>query len=495
MNQNNDSKKDSQVLGRENTAGKPSIASPLDYKILYENEVARNRNLYLSLFRDNQTIMLMIDPSNRQIINVNSAAEQFYGYTHAVFTQMKLNQIVALSDEEITEKIQAAKTNNQNYFLSKHRLANNEIRTVEVHNQFAVYAGKEIIYATVYDITERVKAQKALEKSEERFRKIFRTSPDAVSISSINDGKYVEINESFTTITGYTQEDILGKTAIEVDIWFDKKDREYLVKTLKEKGAVKNFAARFRMKNGNIIHGLMSANIIDIDGLPHILSISRNIEGFVKTREALRQSETKFRKAFKVSPDAININRMEDGMYININEGFTAITGYTPEDVEGKTSFEIDIWDDLKDREYLVKTLKEKGVIKNFAARFRMKGGSIIHGLMSANIIDIDGVQHILTVTRDMEEYIKTHEALQQSELKFRGIFRTSPDTITISRLIDGRYIEVNESFTTNTGYSQEEAMGKTAFELNLWFDNKDRNKVIESRERKRLYTEFTRPI
>jgi len=336
---------------------------------------------------------------------------------------------------------------------------------VEVHSGHIDYENKEVIIVTIYDITERTKAQKELEKSEEKFRKVFETSPDAVTISRIEDGKFIEVNENFTAISGYTQQEAIGKTSFEIGIWVDKEDRKQLVETLKKKGIVKNFATRLRMKNGKIFHGLMSANIINISGIPHILSITRDVEEYVQTREALRQSEIKFRKAFKISPDSININRMEDGMYVEINDGFTAITGYTQEDVIGKTSLEIDIWADKERRDEMVKILKEKGFFHNFPARFRKKNGDIIRGLMSANIIDINGVPHILSVTRNMEEYVKTYEALQHSEQRYRTLFHLSPAGVL---LLDeaGTVLEANPTYCKNIGYTAKEIVGEKIWKV-----------------------------
>lgn len=478
MNQDKESKKDSLATKRENSTMKSASITPLDYKTLYEQEVVKSRSLYHSLFRNQKTIMMMVDVSTMRIVDANEAAVAFYGYPYETLIKMFAYQLSTLTKENLAKKLWQASSQKQTPFYGQHKLANNDIRDVEVHNGKINYEGRELLFVTVYDITERVKTVKALERSEERFRKIFRTSPDSVTISRIDDGKYIEVNEGFTAMSGYTKEEAIGKTSHELNIWDDPKDRSRLVEALKEKGIVMNFSTRLKVKNGQVIHTLMSVNIVDINGIQHLLAVTRNIEEFVKTREALRQSEIKFRKAFKVSPDSININRMKDGMYVDINDGFTAITGYTPEDVAGKTSHEIDIWVNKKDREYLVKTLKKKGVVKNFAARFRMKNGNIIHGLMSANFIDINGVPHILSVTRNIEDYVKTNEALQQSELKFRKIFTISPDAIAITHLESSLYVEINEGFTAMSGYTRDEIIGKTAFEIDIWADVKEREKL-----------------
>ncbi|GMT44490.1 MAG: hypothetical protein IEMM0006_0322 [bacterium] len=465
MNQDKASKENSRISEKQNTPGKPAVASPKDYKMLYEQEVARNKAIYLSLFRNQKNIMIIIDASTMRIVDANQAAVGFYGYPYEILTKMYAYQITTLPKEELAKRLRQASNQEQTPDFGQHKLANNDIRDVEVRNGNINYEGQELLFIIVYDITERTKAQKALEKSEEKFRKIFKTSPDSVTISRIEDGKFLEINEGFTAISGYTQQEAIGKTAFEIGVWVDKEERKQVVEILKKKGVVKNFAARFRMKNGKIFHGLMSANIINIGGIPHILSVTRNVEEYIKSQKSLRQSEIKFRKAFKISPDSININRMGDGMYMETNDGFTAITGYTQEDVTGKTSLEIDIWADKEKRDELVEILKEKGSVHNFPARFRKKNGNIVHGLMSANIIDINGEPHILSVTRNVEEYIKAHEALQHSEQRYRTLFHLSPAGIL---LLDeaGTILDANPTYCKNIGYTAQEMVGEKIWKV-----------------------------
>ena len=114
-------------------------------------------------------------------------------------------------------------------------------------------------------------------------------------------------------------------------------------------------------------------------------------------------SEAKFKTAYYTSPDAVNINKL-DGEYVEINEGFIKLTGYTRKDVYGKKSSEIKIWANPTDRKILIQTLKQKGKIENLEAVFRCKDGSLKTALMSASIININDQPHILSVTRDITE-------------------------------------------------------------------------------------------
>jgi len=115
-------------------------------------------------------------------------------------------------------------------------------------------------------------------------------------------------------------------------------------------------------------------------------------EQYDKEISLLKQAEEKFRKAFMTSPDSVNINRLSDGMFISVNEGFTKILGYSEEETIGKTSLELNIWTDPEDRKNLTKELQENGKAENFEAIFRKKDGGAVNGLMSASLIDLDGI-------------------------------------------------------------------------------------------------------
>jgi PAS domain S-box-containing protein len=143
--------------------------------------------------------------------------------------------------------------------------------------------------------------------------------------------------------------------------------------------------------------------------------------------ESLRKSEEKFRKAFITSPDSININRLNDGMYISINEGFTKITGYTEKETVGKTSIELNIWADLSDRDKLVKGIKANGKVENLETTFKMKDGSLRKGIMSAALIDLDGVPHILSMTRDVTERKQAEMALLKSKEQYDSLISNIP--------------------------------------------------------------------
>jgi PAS domain S-box-containing protein len=157
----------------------------------------------------------------------------------------------------------------------------------------------------------------------------------------------------------------------------------------------------------------------------------------------LARSEDKFSRAFSLSPDSININRLSDGVYVDVNGGFTEMTGYSREEVMGRSSLpgDLGIWVRAEDRERLVASMREKGEAVNLEAEFRRKDGSVLTGLMSARVIEVEGEQCLLSITRDITER-KLAERSLASLNRIQAVVRRATQLILhetdTERLLDG---------------------------------------------------------
>ncbi len=132
-----------------------------------------------------------------------------------------------------------------------------------------------------------------------------------------------------------------------------------------------------------------------------------------------REAMEHFELIFNTSPDASLINRLTDGAIVNINDGFTALTGFTREETLGKSALDIHIWKDPADRQKVVDELRERGYCENFEAVFRRKDGSQIIGMMSAKMLTLQGNPHVISVTRDITERKRMENALRESERRY----------------------------------------------------------------------------
>jgi PAS domain S-box-containing protein len=263
------------------------------------------------------------------------------------------------------------------------------------------------------DISERKLMEQELRNSESNYRTLMEQASDAIFISD-KDGNYTDANLRACGMFGYSREEILR---------LGMKDfllPEEIVATpirFQELRSGKTVLSerRMRRKDGSVIYTEISAKML---GDNRLLGIVRDITERKKMEMALRESEEKFSKAFKTSPDAININRFSDGKYLEINDGFTATTGYTPEDVLGRSSLpdDLGIWVNKKDRDRLLAGLRAKGEVVGFETPFRIKDGSTRLGSMSARIIEINGERCILSTTRDITNYRRMEQEIQKAQ-------------------------------------------------------------------------------
>ncbi|MGE5239334.1 MAG: sensor histidine kinase [Chloroflexota bacterium] len=128
----------------------------------------------------------------------------------------------------------------------------------------------------------------ALRLSEEKFAKVFRSSPDWIAITTLSDGRFVEVNDAFLWITGYSREEVLGKPSSELRLWVDPQERLNMVEELREKGIIRNHEVRFRMKSGEIRTMLRSAELIDLEGVECMISVTRDITDRKRAEEEIR---------------------------------------------------------------------------------------------------------------------------------------------------------------------------------------------------------------
>jgi diguanylate cyclase (GGDEF)-like protein/PAS domain S-box-containing protein len=182
-----------------------------------------------------------------------------------------------------------------------------------------------------------------------------------------------------------------------------------------------------------------------------------------RTEDALQSSEEKFSIAFKSLPDAIVITRIEDGRIIEANESFYRITGYSKEETIGKTTIELRLWGQIRDRKVFVKELQKSGNITNFETRFRKKSSEVFPGWISGGIIPIHKKNHVLTVIHDVSEWEKTEEKLRLDSQMMANI----SDGIFLYKASDGKIVYTNTQFEKLFGYEPNELIGKPVSILN----------------------------
>ncbi len=305
---------------------------------------------------------------------------------------------------------------------------------------------------TALDITAAKQAETALRKSEERYRELIELAVDGILLGS-HDGTVIEANNQMCTMVGMGRENLLGKHISELPFTPESLQKTPLRFDLLQQNKIVVSERALIRPDGTEISFEMRTKMMP-DG--SYQSIYRDITARKQTELSLRESEEKFALAFAASPDAININRLKDGMYVEINTSFTELTGFTSEDVQDKTSHDLNIWYNQDDRNRLVTALKEKGSCTDLEALFRMKDGRLKTALMSARTITLNNEPHIISITRDITQ--RKQDAADLERLKVA--IEHSGEIILVTDT-DGNIQYANPAFEKITGFTLTEALRK----------------------------------
>jgi PAS domain S-box-containing protein len=199
--------------------------------------------------------------------------------------------------------------------------------------------------ATVVDISERKQAEQALRESEQKFSILFEKAAFAIALSRLSDGVIVNVNEAFERVFGYTKQEVVGKTSLELSINPDSESRARILTALKEHGSMSNLELTLRVKSGELRILSVNVDLVNIGDQKYILNVTHDITERKRAEQALRESEERYRIIFELTNDYAYEDRVEpDGTIVPewITSGVTRLTGYTFVDMKAQ-----DFWQRL----------------------------------------------------------------------------------------------------------------------------------------------------
>jgi PAS domain S-box-containing protein len=206
-----------------------------------------------------------------------------------------------------------------------------------------------------------------------------------------------------------------------------------------------------------------------------------------RSQTALAESEARFSAAFQASPIFFTISQMSDGRFVLVNDAFVNWSGYSLDEILGRNTAELDLWERREDREAFWTEMRRAGCIRERECRLRNRSGKSFTMLLSSDVIQINHVPHLLATVLDItarkqaEAELRASEArLRESEARFHVAFQASPVFINILRMSDRRYVWANDAFVNRLGYSQEEVLGRTSADFGMWENPIERDRAWE---------------
>jgi diguanylate cyclase (GGDEF)-like protein/PAS domain S-box-containing protein len=266
--------------------------------------------------------------------------------------------------------------------------------------------------AIARDISQRKQSERALQEAEKKYRDIFEGALEGICQATL-EGKFLSANFAVAKMLGYDSPEELISLAADLaqDVWVNPGERTQYLQQLEERGSVRGFECQLKRKDGRHIWvSLNDRMVCGADGcslylegfMEDITERKRAEKQLAAATDALRVSEERYRTAFQTSLDAININRMNDGMFIDCNQAFFDMSGYKREEVIGRTSQDVGIWADVRDRQTMMNMLRQNSSVCGLEVQLRKKNGEIGWGQISASMIKIDDDPCILSITRDI---------------------------------------------------------------------------------------------
>ena len=195
-----------------------------------------------------------------------------------------------------------------------------------------IMAFQEMVNQVGEAITERDQAETDLRLSEEKFSKAFYASPNPMTLTTLQSGQLIEVNDSFLNLYGAEREAIVGQTSTDLKLWADASDRARMLAGLQTQGFLRNQEYRFRTLRGSLRTILFSAETVQLNGTTCILSVSNDITERKVAEEALRESEQRFRTLVEQATDALYVVAT-NGHFLDVNQEACHSLGYTREEL------------------------------------------------------------------------------------------------------------------------------------------------------------------
>ncbi len=259
---------------------------------------------------------------------------------------------------------------------------------------------------------QREQAQQALAQSEARYRTIFQTAMDGFSLVD-NQSRLLEVNDAFCAMSGYSAAELRTMHVSDLESAETEEDFEQRLDHARRLSDDR-FSTRLRRKDGRALDVEVSTQYRPIDSGRFVI-IMRDVSELKQAQAARRESDEILRSAFAATPAAIWVSSgVNTGRCVAVNEAFEKNTGYSQDEVLGKTAAELNLYEDPDTRERYLALLRDSGGFRDFAVRFRKKDGELRDGVLNAQVSLESGKNYTVAVLSDVTDANRAERGVKQ---------------------------------------------------------------------------------
>ncbi|CAI0802018.1 helix-turn-helix transcriptional regulator [Serratia proteamaculans] len=323
--------------------------------------------------------------------NAQEYAERFalrYRNNHPLTAeQFPINRVA--KGEEFSDVLVEVKPISEPEFIWVHRLRSLIITDAK--------GQPELLVLILSDATEWASA-------EDRFEKTFNANPAPAVICSLNDLRYIKVNQGFLDMTGYHRDQVMGNSVYALDVLEQAENKELAVQRLSEGATIPQMQAELTLPAGGTKLVIVAGQPLDINEEDCMLFTFTDLEPRRKAESALRESEERFAKSFRLSPVPTLVCTADKQRVLDINEAFIKTTGYAAGELIGKTVEDLNVIDGQGECRRLFTLLAKTGNVESQDVKVRKKGNDVIDCVVSADAVSIQDAPCYLLVMMDITE-------------------------------------------------------------------------------------------
>jgi PAS domain S-box-containing protein len=413
-----------------------------------QQALAANEARYRMLTEHSPVGVFQSDPDGT-CLYVNERWLELAGRTREEMLGAKWCEVVHPDDRDEVGRLWRDHQRGEGEFLAEMRLVRGDGAVRWVRGHAAPLSGEVGpaggLVGTIEDISAAKEAERRLRLSEEKFAKAFRASPDAIVISTATDGRYIELNDAFAAMLGYSRDELLGRTALGLGVWADPEDRARLLRQIRRDGQVADFGSRLRRKDGRVFDVQVSVQEVTLGDEGCLLFICRDVSYAKEMEERSR--------ALLAKLDASN-KELEQFAYVtshDLQEPLRMIAGYAQlieRRYRGRLDADADefidfLVDGAKRMQAMIQDLLEYSRVERLGGQFTTFAlGPVLDEVranLSVALADTGGgieVDALPEISADRTQVLRLFQNLIGNALKYRSPDR--PPRVRVSAGHDG---------------------------------------------------------
>lgn len=272
-----------------------------------------------------------------------------------------------------------------------------------------------IIQAILRNITERKQVEAALKASQARFSKFFHSSPIPIALTRLRDNQLLDVNQAWVGCTGFQREEVIGKSPFDLNLFVNPESRKQSINELQARGRISAHEFQLRKKSGEITNLLFSAELIELEDEPLMLSMAMDITDRKRAQEALQESEERYRRLFNEALDGMALADTNTGLLVDCNQALADLVGRNRSELIGQ--HQAILHPPSGDSSGFSPTFKEHLTDKEgrvLETQVLTKKGEIREVEIKANFLYLQGKKMLQGIFRDITEQKKTKEDIQK---------------------------------------------------------------------------------